>query len=123
METICSFENVGLSPNYKDLQPRRPHSSESHVIHENEVEKLLMSLMFQTGTLISTVSKSEGQIIMPLQAFHINSVSKQRCPTIIIKLNSFHLLKCLTTSKPNHRQALKKGKYINTKDVNKHRQR
>jgi hypothetical protein len=48
---------------------------EGHLFRENEVWKVLKSLKFLFGTLIPTVSKSEGQVIKPLYTFLMNKTS------------------------------------------------
>jgi hypothetical protein len=47
-----------------------------HLVRGNEVWKVLKSLKFLFGTLIPTVSNSEGQVIKPLYTFLINKTTK-----------------------------------------------
>jgi hypothetical protein len=47
-----------------------------HLLREHVVWKVLKSLKFLFGTLILTVSNSEGQVIKPLYTFLMNKILK-----------------------------------------------
>jgi hypothetical protein len=56
---VCYFNNI---PSLRTFR----FSSEGHLLRENEVQAVLKSLAILFGTLIPTVSKSEGKVIKPL---------------------------------------------------------